>query len=70
MQSLILSFKMCSSKLDILLEISVVRTCVSLNKMNVYWKNWKIKNQSVQWFGFTELNKTMGIMFGRNNSKT
>ena len=33
-------------------------------------KNLKIKNQSVHWFGLTELNKTMGIMCGRNSSKT
>ena len=70
MLSLILSFKMFSSKLDIRLEISVVRTCVNRNKMNVHLKNWKIKNQSVHWFGLTELNKTMGIMCGRKSSET
>ena len=70
MQSLFLSFKMVSSKLDIRLEISVVRTCVYLNKLNVYLKNWKIKIQPVHKFWLTELNKTMGIMCGRNNSKT
>ena len=61
---------MFSCKLDIPLEISVVRTCVNLNKMNVHVKNWKIKNQPVHWFGLTELNKTMGIMCVRNSSET
>ena len=61
---------MFSSKLDIRLEISVVRSCVKLNKMNVHLKNWKIKNQPVHRFGLTELNKTMGIMCGRDNSET
>ena len=41
-----LSFKMFSSKLDILLEISVVRKSVNLNKMNVHVKNWKIKKSA------------------------
>ena len=62
---------MFSSKLDIRLEISVVvSTCVNLNKISVYVKNWNIKYQPVHWFGLTELNKTMGIMCGRNSSKT
>ena len=59
---------MCSSKFDIRLEISVVSTCVNLNKMSVHMKKWKIKNQPVHWFGLTELNKTMGIMCGRIRS--
>ena len=50
---------MFSSKLDIRLEISVVSTCVHLNKMNVHMKNCKIKNQPVHWFRLTELNKTI-----------
>ena len=50
MQSLILSFKMFSSELDIRLEISVVRSCVNLNKMNVNVKDGKIKNS--QYIGF------------------
>ena len=62
MQSLILSFKMFSSKLDIRLDNSAARTCVNLRKMNVHVKNWKIKNQLVHRFGLTELNKIMGIM--------
>ena len=70
MQLLILSFKMVSSKLDLRLEISVVRKCVNLNKMNVHLKNWKINIQPVHWFWLTELNETMGIMCGRNSSKT
>ena len=51
---------MFSGKLDIGLVISVVFTCVNLNKINVHVKNLKIKNQPVPWFGLTELNKTMG----------
>ena len=61
---------MSSSKLDIRLEISIAVTCVNLSKMNVHVKNWKIKNQPVHWFELTELNKTMGIMCGRNSSET
>ena len=61
---------MFSHKLDIRLVISVVVTCVSLYKMNVHVKNLKIKRQSIHWFGLTELNKTMGIMCGRNSSET
>ena len=61
---------MFSSKLDIRLMISVVMTCVNLNKMNMHVKNLKIKRQSVHWFGLTELNKTMGIICGRNSSET
>ena len=61
---------MFSNKVDIRLVISVVITCVNLNKMNVHVKNLKIKSQPVHWFGLTELNKTMGIMCGRNSSET
>ena len=61
---------MFSNKLDIRLVISVVITCVNLNKMNVHVKNLKIKRQPVHWFGLTELNKTMGIMCGRSSSET
>ena len=50
--------------------ISVVITCVNLNKMNVRVKNLKIKRQPVHWVGLTELNKTMRIMGGRNSSVT
>ena len=57
---------MFSSKLGIRLEISVVITCVNLNKMNVQMKSLKIKRKPVHWFGLTELNETMGIMCGRN----
>ena len=46
---------MFSSKLDIWLAISVVITCVHLNKMNKHVKNLKIKRQPVHWFGLTEL---------------
>ena len=61
---------MFSNKLDIRLVISVVITCVNLNKMNVHVKNLKIKRQPVHWFALTELNKTMGIMCGRSSSET
>ena len=61
---------MFSSKLDIWLAISVVITCVHLNKMNMHVKNLKIKRQPVHWFGLTELIETLGIMYGRNSSET
>ena len=61
---------MFSSKFDIGLVISVVITCVNLNKMNLHVKNLKIKRQPVYWFEVTELNETMGITCGRNSSKT
>ena len=61
---------MFSRKLDIRLVISVVIKCVNLNKMNLHVKNSKVKRQQVHWFGLTELNKTMGIMCGRNSSET
>ena len=61
---------MFSSKFDIRLVISVVITCVKLNKMNVHVKNLKIKRQPMPRFGLTELNKTMVIMCGRNSSET
>ena len=61
---------MFSSKLDIRLVISLVITRVKLNKMNVHMKNLKMKRQPIHWFGLTELNLTMGIMWGRNSSKT
>ena len=61
---------MFSGKLDIRLVISVVITCVNLNKMNVHAKNLKMKRQPVQWFGLTALNETTGIMCGRNSSET
>ena len=50
--------------------ISVVITCVNLNKMNVHVKNLKIKRQPVHEFGLTGLNETMGIVFVRNCSET
>ena len=61
---------MCSSKLDIRLVISVIITCINLNKMNVHVKNLKIKRKPALWFGLTEPNKTVGIMCGRNSSET
>ena len=50
--------------------LSVVITCVNLNKMHMHVKNLKIKRQPVHWFGLTDPNKTMGIMCGRNGSET
>ena len=61
---------MFSSKLDIRLVISVVITCVNLNKMNVHVKNLKIKSQPVHWFGLTEHNETMRIICARSSSET
>ena len=61
---------MFSNKVDIRLVISVVITCVNLNKMNVHVKNLKIKRQPVHRFGLTELSKTMGIMCDRNSRET
>ena len=61
---------MFSSELDIRLVISVVITCVNLNKMNVHVKNIKIKRQLVHCFGLTGPNKAMVIMCGRNSSQT
>ena len=51
------------------LDIRVI-TCGNLNKINVHVKNLKIKRKPVQSFGLTDLNKTMGIMCGRNSSET
>ena len=50
--------------------VAVVITCVNQNIMNVHVKNLKIKRQPEHWLGLTELNKTMGIMCGRNSSET
>ena len=61
---------MFSRKLDIRLVISVVITCVNLNKMNVHVKNLKIRRQPVHWFGMTGLNKTMIIKRVKNSSET
>ena len=58
------------SKLDIRPVISVFIARENLNKMNMHVKNLKIKRQPLHWFGLTELNKTMGIMCGRNSSET
>ena len=50
--------------------ISVVITCVNLNKMNLHVRNLKIERQPVHRFGLTELNETIGIMCDRNSSET
>ena len=55
---------------DVGLEISVVSAHGNLNGLSVHVKNRKMKNRSVHWFGLTDLNKTMGEMCGRLNSKT
>ena len=60
---------MFSSKLDITLVISVVISCVNLNKMSVHVKDLKIKRQPVHWFGLAELNETMEIMCGSIDSR-
>ena len=60
---------MFSSQLAIRLVISVVITCVNLNKMNVHVNNFEIRRQPVHWFGLTELNETKGIISGRNSSE-
>ena len=41
--------------------ISVVVTCVNLNKMNVHVKNLKTKRQPIRRFRLTELIETMGL---------
>ena len=61
---------MFSSILDIRLVISIVITCENLNKMDVHVKNLKMKRQPLHCFLLTELNKTIGIMCGRNSSET
>ena len=61
---------MFSSKLDIRLVISVVITCVNLNKMNVHVKSLKLKDSQYTGLGLTELNKTMGILCCRTSSNT
>ena len=51
--------------------ISVVITCVKLNKMKFAREKLENKKgQQVHWFGLTELNKTIGIMCDRNSSET
>ena len=52
------------------LEISVVSTDVNLNGLSVHVKNRKMENRSVHKFRLTDLNKTMGKMCDRLNSKT
>ena len=61
---------MFSNTLDIRQEISVISTWVNLNGRSVHVNNRKIKNWSVHLFGLTDLNKTMGKMCCRKNSKT
>ena len=54
---------MFSIKLNIRLAISVVITCVNINKLNMHVQNLK-KRQPVHWFGLTELNENLGIVYG------
>ena len=54
---------------DVRLEISVASTHVNLNGMSVHVKNRKMENRSVRWFWLIHLNKLMGKMCGRKNSK-
>ena len=55
---------------DVRLEISVVSAHVTLNGLSVHVKNRKTENWSVHWFALIDLNKTIGKMCGRLNSKT
>ena len=55
---------------DIRLEISVVSAHVNLNGLSVHVKNRKMENRPVHSFGSSDLNKTMGKMCSRLNSKT
>ena len=54
---------------DVRLEISVVGAHENLNGLIVHMKNKKMANRSLHWFRLAELNKTMGKMCGRENSK-
>ena len=54
---------------DVRLDISVVSAHVNLNGLMVHVKNTKMENRSAHWFELTDLNKTMGNMCGRKNSK-
>ena len=62
---------------DVRQEILVVSTLVNLNGRSVHMKNWNtkirseldIKIWSVHWYGLTELNKTIGRICCRKNSK-
>ena len=53
---------------NVRLEISVVSERVNLNGLSVHVKNRTMENRSVNWFGLTDLNKTLGKMYGRKNS--
>ena len=63
------SFKMFLNVWDVRQEISVVSAHVNLNGLMVHMKNRKMENRSAPWFGLTYLNKTMGKMCDRKNSK-
>ena len=54
---------------DVRLEISAVSAHVNLGGLMVHMKNRKMKNRPEHLFGLTDLNKTMGKMCGRKNSK-
>ena len=54
---------------DVGLEISVVSTHVNLNGLSVLVKIRKMKNRLVNWFGLTDLNKTIPKMCGRKKTK-
>ena len=54
---------------DVRLEIPEVSTHLNLNGLSVHVKNRKMENRSVHLFRLTCLNKSMGKMCGRKNSK-
>ena len=55
---------------DVRLEISAVSSHVNFNGLSVHMKNRKMEKRSVHRFLLTHLNKSMGKMCGRKNSKT
>ena len=61
---------MFSDVWDVRLEILAVCGHININGLSVHVKNRKMENRSVQWFGLTDFNKTMGKICNRLNSKT
>ena len=47
---------------DVRLEISIVSAHVNLGELVAHVKNRKMENRSANWFGLTDLNKTMKKM--------
>ena len=69
MESLLLVFLLDAHVWDVRLENSVVSAHVNLNALMLHVKNRKMKNLSANWFGLTDLNKTMGNMSGRKKKQ-